>query len=160
MKNFVLGLAIVFMVTSLAGCGKKKEEASSVEGLNGVVSENVVSVSDQAAGNNVAVVVDNAQALATEAAAPIEDATKSLGITDKPNGKLIQQALKNAGFYAGKVDGEIGPKTKKAIEVFQAQNGLKADGKVGRKTWKALSAHLSRAAEVVNPSAEAQTVGQ
>ena len=159
MRKFVLGLAVVFMVTSLAGCGKKKEEASSVEGLNGVVSENVVSVSDQA-GNNVAVVVDNAQAMASEVAMSVDEATKSAGNVGKPNGKAIQQALKNAGFYAGKIDGEIGPKTKKAIEAFQAQNGLKADGKVGSKTWKALSSHLSKTAEVVNPSAEAQTVGQ
>ena len=60
----------------------------------------------------------------------------------------------------GPIDGKIGHGTKKAIEAFQAQNGLKADGKVGSKTWKALSSHLSKTAEVVNPSAEAQTVGQ
>jgi peptidoglycan hydrolase-like protein with peptidoglycan-binding domain len=104
--------------------------------------------------------VDNAEALANEAVAPVEDAAAAVAGVEKPTGKQIQQALKNAGFYAGKIDGEIGPKTKKAIESFQAQNGLKADGKVGRKTWKALSAHLNKAAEVVNPSAEAQAVGQ
>lgn len=159
MKNFVFGLAVVFMVASLSGCGKKKDEAMNMDGLNGVISENVVSVSDQAAGN-VAVIVDNAQAMANDASMMVDEAAQSITSAAKPNGKLIQQALKNIGLYVGKIDGEIGPKTKKAIEAFQAQNGLKADGKVGPKTWKALSSHLSKAVEVANPSDEAQTVGQ
>ncbi|MBF0490585.1 MAG: peptidoglycan-binding protein [Candidatus Omnitrophica bacterium] len=84
----------------------------------------------------------------------------SAAVSDKPTPKQIQQALKNAGFYTGKIDGNIGPKTKKAVEEFQAQNGLKADGKVGAKTWKALSAHLGQSTEVANPTAQAQMVGQ
>ncbi|MDE2027867.1 MAG: peptidoglycan-binding protein [Candidatus Omnitrophica bacterium] len=78
----------------------------------------------------------------------------------KPTSKLIQQALKNAGLYNGKIDGKIGPMTKKAVEAFQKQNGLKADGKVGAKTWKILSAYLNKAAEVNNPSNDVQTVTQ
>ena len=55
----------------------------------------------------------------------------------------IQTALKNLGLYNGKIDGKLGPGSKKAIEAFQKQSGLKADGKVGPKTWAALSSHLS-----------------
>jgi peptidoglycan hydrolase-like protein with peptidoglycan-binding domain len=51
--------------------------------------------------------------------------------------------LKNAGYYAGAVDGKIGPITKKAIEEFQKANNLKADGKVGPKTWELLKGHLN-----------------
>lgn len=58
--------------------------------------------------------------------------------------KDIQKALKNAGFYAGAIDGKIGPKTKKAIEEFQAAKGLKADGKVGPRTWAELAKHLAQ----------------
>ena len=68
MKTFVLFLAVVFAATTLIGCGKKKkDESASMEGLNGVVSENVVSVTEPAAGvaqspaEAVPVVVDNAQ---------------------------------------------------------------------------------------------------
>ena len=68
--------------------------------------------------------------------------------------------MKNAGMYDGKIDGTIGPKTKKAIEAFQSQNGLKADGKVGQKTWKTLAVYLTRPAEVPNPSADSQAVSQ
>ena len=159
MKNFVLGLVVVFLVASVSGCGKKKEEAMSMEGLNGVTTENVVSVSD-ANTNGVAVVVDNAQAMLSDAMAPIEDGSAVDAVTGRPSGKQIQQALKHAGFYSGKIDGDVGPRTKKAIEAFQSANGLKADGKVGPRTWKALAAHLNKVPEVTNPSAEAQTVGQ
>lgn len=55
----------------------------------------------------------------------------------------IQKALQNAGMYQGKVDGKIGPRTKKAIEDFQKQNGLYADGKVGPKTWSKLKSFLN-----------------
>ena len=99
-------------------------------------------------------VVENASAAAAEAVEPVN------GDIAKPTPKLIQQALKNAGLYDGKVDGNIGPRTKKAIEAFQSQNGLKADGKVGRKTWKALSVYLNKSTEVTNPSADTQAVAQ
>ena len=54
----------------------------------------------------------------------------------------VQTALKNAGFYNGKVDGKIGAGTKSAIVDFQKSKGLNADGKVGRKTWEALKQNL------------------
>ena len=47
----------------------------------------------------------------------------------------VQKALKNAGFYNGKIDGKVGSGTKKAISRFQKDNGIKADGLVGRETW-------------------------
>ncbi len=160
MKNLVLLLVIVFAATTLIGCGKKKtDETASMEGLNGVVSENVISVTDQST-EAIPVIVDNAQNMITQteevAAGVVDEAAAAL----KPTAKQIQQALKNAGIYAGKVDGEIGPRTKKAIEAFQSQNGLKADGKVGAKTWKALSGYLNKTTEVVNPTDAVQSVGQ
>jgi peptidoglycan hydrolase-like protein with peptidoglycan-binding domain len=60
----------------------------------------------------------------------------------KPTNKSIQIALKNAGFYKGKIDGDIGPKTCKAIREFQAENNLVVDGKVGLKTWAVLRRYL------------------
>ena len=63
----------------------------------------------------------------------------------KPTATEIQSALKNSGFYAGTVDGKLGPKTKKAILEFQKANNLTADGKVGPKTWNALSKYLNSA---------------
>lgn len=71
------------------------------------------------------------------------DVEEGIGEFVKPAEKEIQQALKNAGFYDGEVDGKIGPRSKKAIEEFQSQNDLKADGKVGAKTWQKLKGYLN-----------------
>lgn len=54
----------------------------------------------------------------------------------------IQQALKNAGYYRGKLDGKIGPETRSAVKAFQKDNGLEADGVVGRQTWSKLKVYL------------------
>jgi peptidoglycan hydrolase-like protein with peptidoglycan-binding domain len=59
----------------------------------------------------------------------------------------VQTALKNAGLYAGNIDGKIGPATRRAIQEFQRQNNLKVDGKVGPKTWAAMEHYISGAPE-------------
>ena len=53
----------------------------------------------------------------------------------------LQNALKNAGFDAGRADGVFGAKTKSAVSSFQRAKGLKADGVVGPKTSAALKAY-------------------
>ena len=60
----------------------------------------------------------------------------------KPTNKEIQIALRNAGFYKGKIDGDIGAMSKKAIQEFQTENNLSVDGKLGPKTWSALKKYL------------------
>jgi murein L,D-transpeptidase YcbB/YkuD len=59
--------------------------------------------------------------------------------------KDIQAALKNAGFYDGKIDGIKGEQTKKAVKAFQKANGLRDDGVVGPKTWELLARYVSGA---------------
>ncbi|THB70466.1 MAG: TIGR02594 family protein [Gammaproteobacteria bacterium] len=54
------------------------------------------------------------------------------------NTKQIQQALKDAGFDPGPIDGVRGRRTIKAIKDFQAANGLAVDGLVGPITQAAL----------------------
>ena len=56
--------------------------------------------------------------------------------------KVVQQALKSAGYYDGNIDGNVGSGTKKAIVQFQKDNGLKADGLVGQQTWEALQSFM------------------
>lgn len=89
--------------------------------------------------------VEPSQTVATETipptAAPALE-SKPAAIPQFDRSREIQRALKNAGFYAGAVDGKIGPKTKKAIEDFQKAHGLKVDGKVGQKTWAELEKFL------------------
>ncbi len=58
------------------------------------------------------------------------------------NIKLVQQRLKNLGYYTYTVDGIWGSRTTKAVKKFQSDYGLTADGIVGAKTEKALGITL------------------
>jgi lytic murein transglycosylase len=51
----------------------------------------------------------------------------------------VQQRLVERGFDIGAVDGMIGPRTRAAIEAFQAAAGLPVDGRAGMRVLKALS---------------------
>lgn len=64
----------------------------------------------------------------------------------KPSTREIQQALKNAGFYQGSVDGKMGPVTREAVKEFQRVHGLTDDGVIGRKTWAKLKAYADLSA--------------
>ena len=49
------------------------------------------------------------------------------------------------GTDALAVDGNFGPLTQQAVELFQIQRGLRSDGNVGKVTWKTLrQAHVRR----------------
>ena len=61
----------------------------------------------------------------------------------EPTAKDIQNALKNAGFDPGAIDGKMGPRTKQAVMEFQRAKGIKVDGKVGPKTWGELGKYLN-----------------
>ena len=52
--------------------------------------------------------------------------------------RLVQQRLKNWGYYTGSVDGIYGSKTRSAVTKFQRVNGLKVDGIVGPETAAAI----------------------
>ncbi|MDP2911330.1 MAG: peptidoglycan-binding domain-containing protein [Candidatus Omnitrophota bacterium] len=121
---------ILVLVFALAGCLKKTaDENVSVE----------PAVTEEAA----TAVTDAAQEAQTDTQAVQEDSASM----EKPSFQDIQQALANAKLYEGKIDGIPGPKTRKAIESFQSQNGLKADGKVGPKTWQKLKEYLNKEAQ-------------
>ncbi|MCK9594366.1 MAG: peptidoglycan-binding domain-containing protein [Candidatus Omnitrophica bacterium] len=64
-----------------------------------------------------------------------------------PNGREIQTALKNGGFYKGAIDGQIGSQTKDAVKKFQQANGMNPDGVVGSKTWAVLVKYLEDRAQ-------------
>ncbi|MBB3020627.1 N-acetyl-anhydromuramyl-L-alanine amidase AmpD [Microvirga lupini] len=64
----------------------------------------------------------------------------------------IQRALLARGYDPGPIDGDLGPKTRKAVEAFQREHGLKADGIAGPVTLGAL-ASLTPEMTVKSPSA-------
>ncbi|MFA5092713.1 MAG: peptidoglycan-binding domain-containing protein [Candidatus Omnitrophota bacterium] len=143
MKKWLSLVVAVVVLAGLSGCGKKQE----VEELQPITMESlstpstpVVMATDLKAQDVKALAVPTV--VSTKEVVPVPPQGPY-----KPAGMEIQTALKNAGFYAGSIDGKIGPKSKKAIVDFQAANGLKADGKVGPKTWEVLSKYLSGVTE-------------
>ena len=158
MKKATLSvLGVVFLALVITGCHKK--ETAEVPGSQPVVMEQTAGAPTanapivEAAVSQADSSIQAASTAVETAASAVTEATQSAveqaaAVIEKPTPQQIQQALKNAGLYNGKVDGEIGPKTKRAIEAFQSQNGLTADGKVGAKTWSKLGSHLSGASAV------------
>ncbi|SFF87639.1 spore cortex-lytic enzyme [Planifilum fulgidum] len=50
----------------------------------------------------------------------------------------LQGRLKYLGFYTGKIDGNFGERTYRAVRLFQYEFGMKVDGVVGPKTKRKL----------------------
>ena len=147
MNNRFLAIAIVAVVAlplAIFGCKGKVEKTQAPE-----TSAAMPEATTPPAGETLAT-PEPAQTVATETIppsaapqitqAPVQQQAAPQGQDIK--NKEIQRALKNAGFYAGSIDGKLGPRTKKAIEEFQKSKGLKADGKVGPKTWGELEKYL------------------
>ncbi|MDE2029752.1 MAG: peptidoglycan-binding protein [Alphaproteobacteria bacterium] len=56
--------------------------------------------------------------------------------------RIVQKELADLGYYTGRIDGIMGPQTRRAIKEFQSHQGLKADGIAGPKTRAALKRAL------------------
>ena len=57
--------------------------------------------------------------------------------------RVVQQKLKDYGYFTGSVDGVFGKATYDAVVWFQRKNGLQVDGAVGSTTAAALGIQLS-----------------
>lgn len=66
----------------------------------------------------------------------------------------VQQALAELDLYAGAVDGQAGPATRRAIEAFQAANGMPVTGRIDAGLVARLSARDETAA-IVEAAAKA-----
>ncbi len=58
------------------------------------------------------------------------------------NVKVLQRALRRAGFDAGNIDGVFGTRTESAVRAFQRASGLTVDGIAGPRTWAALAPYM------------------
>lgn len=135
---FIILAALLIMPIAFIGCKAKPKEVSEIPGME--MQEGAMSMAIEEPQ-----LIEPAQTVATETIPPTaapELAARPAAIPQENRARDIQRALKNAGFYAGAIDGKIGPRTKRAIEDFQTAKGLKADGKVGPKTWAELEKYL------------------
>lgn len=130
------GTTILFCFFILAGCGTAR--TASRNGLESRV---------QTLENRVSVLESDVQAsgilkVRTSGEAVIREASFSAN-AETMTKKQVQEALKNAGYYDGKIDGKIGPKAREAIRQFQKNMDLKVDGVAGRNTKEKLLKYLS-----------------
>ena len=132
-KNLVFGLMFIVFISgcaSLEGPGLESEEKRAAS----VKESRQLRVENQALKEKVKALEE-----------ALTDATKKQKVIFKmPSAVEIQTALKNAGIYKGKLDGQIGSSTKEAIKKFQEQNGLNGDGVMGTRTWEKLSGYLKQ----------------
>ncbi len=160
MKHLKLGIFLILGVAVLvSGCTKKSSEQASLSGT-GFDSLSSSEELAQLPQSSTTTQQQSVEVLPIETSpvtqsinasastiAPVESAASEIA-GSLSQSQRIQTALKNAGLYQGNIDGKIGPNTRKAIETFQQNNGLKVDGKVGPKTWAALEAYLNQSAPV------------
>lgn len=128
-KRLVL---VIFLALPLTGCA-----IFEVQGLKNkvdVLEEKVAFIEDRMGEEEGAPYVPTAEA---------EKPGRQEPVVSMSN-KEVQIALSNAGYYGGPIDGKLGPKSKKAIKEFQADNGLKVDGIAGSKTRRALIRYLTK----------------
>ena len=144
---------IVAIVGLLSACGQKKQvSVVSEEALDNAVTYVAEDGTEIAQGQQEEwsqTSDETAKTSSEQTIASSQTATSTTidaGAFIKPTVQEIQTALQNVGLYQGKIDGSLGPKTKKAIREFQEQNSLKADGKVGPQTWGKLASYLSQQA--------------
>ena len=159
--RFIGIFAALFSLTFLSGCVTTSKYKTDMDRLQSKIDELQANLKQQE-GDKVALKETQQQleeALKRQSQVndalrkDIDSAKKRLGTLNRrkpeekkelqmPAAKEIQTALKNAGFYAGEIDGIIGPGTKEAIRKFQEANQLTPDGVVGSKTWVILEKYL------------------
>jgi len=132
-KLFLFSLSVVFMI-SLGGCATaRKQEEMDLQQLK----------------NQVTLLESQLQAKDEETnmlskAEVGKEAKATAGAWMRPKVKDIQNALSNAGYSPGPIDGRMGKQTREAIKAFQLANNLNPDGRVGEKTWNLLREYLEK----------------
>lgn len=125
--------AFCFVITS---CKKRETESSLKSGLSEY--DSTISISSSVELEEL----DELSAFEEDEDFEVMSIEIDLSNFIAPTSEQIQNALKNAGYYKGEIDGKIGPKSKKAILDFQIDNDLEPDGVVGSRTWSRLKDYL------------------
>jgi len=148
MPKKAIGLFIIFaFVVSLAGCATtRKNNELENQGLKNQIS--VLEAQIQSKDEEISSLREAlAKAQTQETIGAVKGAgKKSLKVIPedkfRPSSKHIQMALRNAGYYSGRIDMRLGKQSKQAIKEFQKANNLKETGRVDRETWSLLKEHL------------------
>ena len=144
MRGMPLGL---FMAAALflGGCasGPYRKEVGRLRAEVGLLDDRVTQLERASGANNgplATAPLSEPDATSEPMPTPSESAKPAPSL--KPTTREIQQALKNAGFYPGAVDGNMGAVTREAVQEFQRIHGLIDDVVVGKRTWAKLRAFV------------------
>lgn len=156
-------LGVILMMAAVSGCAgtRSRQDYARLQSQVGLLDERVTQLerSSGMGGLSAAPIsepmFDGGTAVSGSGSSRKRTASRpaaSAPSSIKPSTREIQQALKNAGFYQGSVDGKMGPITREAVKEFQRVHGLSDDGVVGRQTWTKLKAYaeLSSASGELN----------
>ena len=146
MKRAVHVVIVAMAAGAVSGCAGQRytQELKRLQSQVGTLDERVTQLERVGGSSPVAEAPAEPATEPTAIHVKAADSTpKSAAASIKPSTREIQQALKNAGFYQGSVDGKTGQFTKEAIKEFQRVHGLTDDGIVGKKTWAKLSAYAT-----------------
>src|SRR5262245_7932192 len=109
--------------------------------------------------NGVKLFQDNAGnmtvSLTSRAASEASPSASPASSVPSPTGDIAaaQQRLKDRGYYAGPVDGVMGPRTAAALRAYQRDHGLSATGQLDSQTSGALVSETT----VVTPAVDVRT---
>jgi len=146
-KKFALIFLGLLTAVSLSGCATaRKEKDLEMQGMRNQISvlEAQVQSRDEEI-NGLKEELSRLPRAGETAEARVKKPAKKKIIAEaksRPNAKLIQRALKNAGYDPGNLDGRMGKQTRQAIEAFQKANNLSPSGRADKKTWKLLKEYL------------------
>ncbi len=151
-------LSVIALLVVFSGCQKgTQKDVRVLQAQVGVIADELVRLDDSLQETRSALTAEQSRysELQTELdqsgnriSSLQEEEQVIRGIYRTPSGFelpsiQIQQALQNAGYYRGNLDGKIGPQTRDAIKSFQRDQGLNIDGVVGRQTWTKLKVYIS-----------------
>jgi len=78
--------------------------------------------------------------LDSQTASALSETTTATVVTSAGDIRTAQRQLKERGYYAGPVDGVIGPATENALRAYQRDRGLKVTGRLDSPTVRSLTA--------------------
>lgn len=126
-------IGVVLLAMFLAGCATARpSKTQSLENRVQALEARMGALEASPSSSELQVSMPVSESMTSRSSSTVEGMTK----------RDVQQALKNAGYYTGNIDGKFGPKTKAAIKEFQSNMGLKVDGVAGRNTKEKLLKYL------------------
>ncbi len=143
MRNLTFVIVFVGLTLSFTGCVKRTNETSVLKAQVAELDAALRMQQEQNQALQAQLQSSGGTATATRTAqVPYTGSLYRTPSGFEIPGVDIQNALKNAGYYTGPVDGKIGPGSREAIRNFQRDNGMTADGVCGRQTWNKLKTYL------------------